>query len=85
MTAPLSKETVTAGERVLQMRDDFMLLVAAYNEAHQFEHAQEAQALVIALHKFEDEHDITRVAWPPKPDDDGGLVWIEQEILHDLK
>lgn len=51
-------------EVVCRMRDDFLKLVTAYNIVHQFDEAVEAQAIAIALHKFEDEHDISMMRWP---------------------
>jgi hypothetical protein len=68
--------TQTAAERVLQMRDDFLMLVAALNLAGDFITAMEAQAIVIQVHKFEEGHNMENAAWPPQADSEGGLKWI---------
>jgi hypothetical protein len=69
----------TAQERVLRMRDDFILLVSAYNEAHLFVEACGAQKIAMVLHQFENEEILTDVAWPPRADpDNGGLVQVER-------
>lgn len=59
---PASLSGTTA---VCRMRDQFLQAVTAYNIVHQFDEALEAQAIAIALHKFEDAHDITLMRWPP--------------------
>lgn len=61
---------------VCRMRDEFLQLVTAYNIVHQFEEAIEAQAIAIALHKFEDGHDITLMRWPAKVIDVDGCAEI---------
>lgn len=68
----------TVSERVLAMRDDFVELVGAFNAAHDFETAADAQLLVVALNKFEDDHDLTQIAWPPSIDGDGDLAQPEE-------
>lgn len=69
----------TASLRVIEMRDDFLLLVQAFNSVHDFRAAIEAQSMVIALNKFEDDHDITQIAWPPRLDEDGDLAQPDAE------
>ena len=71
----------TAAQRVLAMRDDFLILVDAYNKIWRYDHALDAQAMVIALDKFEDEHNITDVAWPPQPDPEYTDCFLE--ITHE--
>lgn len=77
---PISRSAPsTVGQRVLQMRDDFLLLVKALNDAHEFHVAMHAQGIVIALDKFEGDHDVTKAKWPPEHDaEDGGLKWVVQ-------
>lgn len=60
------------------MRDDFLLLVQALNAGGEYRHAMEAQAMVIALNKFEDDHYTTEAAWPPVADPEGGLMWVNR-------
>lgn len=62
-------EIRTIADRLKEMRDDMLTLVTAYNSIHRFDEAMEAQALVIALHKFEDDHGYhSEAAWPPRKD-----------------
>jgi hypothetical protein len=69
----------SAADHVRYMREDFLLLVAAYNGGGDFAAAMDAQAVVIALDKFEDGHcDMHQSAWPPEPDPEGGLLWMSQ-------
>lgn len=64
-------ETRTVSDRLREMRDDMLLVVSAYNSVGEYHCALEAQGLLIALHKFEDDHAIhTEVAWPPRKDPD---------------
>lgn len=82
MTAP--PEPTSVRDAVLGMRDTFLQLVAAYNHVHCFKDARDAQVMAIALHEFEDTHNITTLAWPLHPitDDDGpGLMSIEGRPL----
>jgi alkylhydroperoxidase family enzyme len=62
----------TAAERVRVMIDDLLLLVAAYNASGRYDVAMEAQAVVVALNKFDADHDMDDAAWPPQPDPEGG-------------
>lgn len=69
----------TVSLRILEMRDDLLLLVGALNEAHDFDYAMEVQTTVIALTKLEDNYNTTNAAWPPRADpEDGGLLWVNQ-------
>ena len=52
-------------DAVLQMRDEFLQFVAAYNKVGDYRSAMDAQVMSIALHKFEEDHGITTVLWPP--------------------
>jgi len=77
-------EPTSVRDAVLGMRDTFLQLVAAYNHVHCFEDARDSQIMAIALHKFEEDHNITSLAWPLRPitDDDGpGLMSIEGRPL----
>lgn len=68
----------TASARILQMREDFLLLVAAFNQGREYREAADAQAMAIALTAFEDDHDLDNVEWPPVGDsEDGGLKWVK--------
>jgi hypothetical protein len=73
-----TEDPQTVAERVLQMRDDFLLLVSALNAGRDYLAALEAQGIVIQLHKFEEGHNITNAAWPPVADPEGGLKWFDQ-------
>lgn len=55
-----------AGQVVLKMRDEFLQLVTVYNSVGLYEHAADAQAMAVALHRFECDHDITQMKWPPR-------------------
>jgi hypothetical protein len=65
------------------MRDDFLMLVNALNAGGDYRHASEAQSMVIALTKFEDDHNVTDVAWPPVADPEGGLLWVGDDSADD--
>ncbi len=67
-------EQPSVADRVIAIRDDLAVLVAALNEAHEFVMAHEIQPLLIALTQFEEEHNLTNWLWPPKADPDGGLL-----------
>lgn len=64
-------EKATGGKAVLRMRDEFLQLVTAYNATGNYSGAIEAQAVAILLNKFEDEHNITMIAWPARVQGDG--------------
>ena len=72
----MDEDWVTAAARVCAMRDDMLFMVEAFNNVGEYERAFEAQAIVIALNKFENDHDITQIAWPPRrdPDDPSDLA-----------
>jgi hypothetical protein len=53
-------------DAVLKMRDEFLLLVAAYNAVGEYKDAQGAQVMAIVLNDFEDNHVITNMEWPPR-------------------
>lgn len=59
-------EMQTGRDAVLAMRDDFKTLVNAYNAINEYADALDAQAMVIALNKFEDDHHITNMLWPAR-------------------
>lgn len=72
-------------DAVLGMRDTFLQLVAAYNSVHAFEEARDAQVMAIALHKFEDDHNITCMAWPLQPvvgEDGPGLMDTDGRVMY---
>lgn len=56
----------SGSEAVIQMRDEFLQLVAAYNAIGEYRKAMDAQSMAIELNKFEDDHHITEIVWPPK-------------------
>lgn len=68
----------TAEERVIQMRDDFLLLVAAYNSIGEYADALDAQTIAMALNKFEDDHNITEIAWPPERAGEEHDYWLKR-------
>jgi len=49
---------------VLNMREFFLTLVGGYNAVGAYDSARDAQTMAIALHKFEDEHNVTGLTWP---------------------
>lgn len=55
---------------VLDFRDCFLTMVAGYNAVGAYDSAQDAQKMAVSLHKFEEDHPITGLAWP-------------LEVLHD--
>lgn len=70
---------------VLSMRDCFLTLVAAYNAVGAYQDAQDAQAMAIALHQYEDKHRLTDLTWPLEviTDDYGrGLRTIDGKIAY---
>lgn len=60
----------TGGEAVLIMRDQFAQLAKCYLEMHSYDQARDATAMAEALQKFEDQHIITNIDWPPKIEKD---------------
>lgn len=74
------KKPETVGERILQMRDDFVLLVVACNAGGDFDTAGNAQSLVCVLNNFENEHNVTDAVWPPEGDVNGlkGLLQVRR-------
>lgn len=54
------------GWAVLQMRDQFLALVHAYNAVGEYGDAADAQVMAVALNKFEEDHVITDMEWPPR-------------------
>jgi len=52
-------------QAVRGMRDDFVKLVTAYNHVGLYEHARNAQKMVVILHQFEERHNLMPLAWPP--------------------
>jgi hypothetical protein len=49
---------------VLDFRDCFLTLVDAYNRVGAYGSAADAQAMALALHKFEGDHRLDDLAWP---------------------
>jgi len=60
---------LTGMEAVRKMRDEFLQLVTAYNAVGEYTDAADAQAMAVLLNKFEDEHTIANIAWPPRVKD----------------
>lgn len=70
----------TGRDAVLKMRDEFLQLVTAYNAVGEYSDAADAQAMAVALHKFENDHRITHIAWPPKTEQtEFGVELVEVE------
>lgn len=80
MRLGIDSDQMTVSAHLCDLRDDLLLLVAAYNSIGHYDVAIEAQALVIAIDKFEDDHNFSTTAWPPRkdPDDPSELVWIQR-------
>lgn len=60
------KKKRTGRDAVLQLRQEMLKLVSAYNAVGMFQAAASTQVMVISLNKFEEEHVITNMAWPPR-------------------
>lgn len=73
----------TGTEAIKKMIDEFVMLASVYNIVGLFEHAQNAQAVVVMLNKFEDNHNFVSMAWPPElaanPEDNGGWLIADTE------
>ncbi len=76
MSTRPAEEHPTGGVAVLRMRDDFVKLAQCYLQMHQYADAGRATALAEALNKFEDEHIITNIEWPPRVDSDEYGCWL---------
>lgn len=64
----------------MEMRDEFIGLVTVYNTVGLYEQAHDAQAMAIMLHKFENSHNLVKVAWPPDiVDTEDGLMIADVE------
>lgn len=74
--APAEDTKPTGGEAVLRMRDEFVKLAQCYLEMHQYADAQRAAAMAESLTKFEDEHIITNIEWPPRVETDEYSCWL---------
>lgn len=74
---------ISGRDAVLKMRDDCLALVAAYNKMGLYAKAQDAQAMAIALHKFEEKHSITEMAWPVEVKEHPEYGWEIQSMGDD--
>lgn len=74
-----SKRTGT--DAVIQIRDEFLQLVSAYNTVGEYKNAQDAQAMAIALNLFENAHIITEIAWPPRTEIPEGSKWPQLVVI----
>lgn len=71
---------INGADAVVKMRDEFVMLVTAYNHLGMYTHARDAQRLAILLHKFVERHNLTPLAWPavpvpPMTGQDGNITW----------
>lgn len=69
----------SGSDALLQMRDEFIALVSAYNGVGEHQDALDAQAIVAALAEFEDNHMLADVGWPAVvcPDDGTGFPFLQ--------
>lgn len=62
-----TKPAVESGcDAVTRMRDEFLQLVTAWNATGHYRSAADAQAMAVALDKFENDHIITSMEWPAR-------------------
>ncbi len=69
-------EPLTGGTAVLQMRDMFAQLAACYLEMREYAEARDAASMAEALEKFEEQHNITNIEWPPRVEKDEWGTWL---------
>lgn len=78
MNAATKPAVQSGGAAVMRMRDEFLQLVTAWNAMGNYSSAADAQAMAIALNKFEDDHNITSIEWPPRVAEDEHGKWLAE-------
>jgi len=63
----MSDSKPNAADAVIKMRDEFVMLVTAYNHVGLYTHARDAQRMAILLHRFVERHNLAPIAWPAVP------------------
>lgn len=62
----ITKSEHSASEVLIAMKNGLLMMVHCYNVVGLYEHAQHAQTLALAVHRFEADHNLTQMGWPPQ-------------------